>query len=49
MDTDYEAEMVLHLVPIAVPIFKDLKENDDFQRFLLNSLPVGYLECGSGI
>ncbi len=52
MDQEYEAEIVLHLFPIAIPNLaesKDLKGNDDFRRFLLNSLPVGYLKYGSGI
>ncbi len=48
MNKEYQAEIVLRLLPIAVSNlteFKDLKENDDFCRFFSNSLPVGYLKC----
>ncbi len=48
MDQEYEAEIVLHLLPIAIPNLdesKDLKENDDFCLFFSYSLPVSYLKC----
>ncbi len=38
---------MLRLLPIAIPNLaesKDLKDSDDFRRFSLNSLLIGYLK-----
>ncbi len=41
--TNIELKFVLRFLPIAIPNLaesRDLKENDDFRRFFLNSLSV---------